>query len=87
MGKTCPPWNFQLNCLQPGTEIIVIGNPLQFARVANRGSLAGYSQSGDSYPYLVIEAMVYPGSSGSPVFNLSGYVVGVVFAVLRNSEP
>jgi len=86
-GEDLPTLELSVELLQPGAEILVIGNPLQFARVANRGRLAGYSQSGGSSPYLVIEAMVYPGSSGSPVFNLSGYVVGVVFAVLRNSEP
>jgi serine protease Do len=86
-GEDLPALELSAELLQPGAEILVIGNPLQFARVANRGKLAGYSQSGGSYPYLVIEAMVYPGSSGSPVFNHSGSVVGVVFAVLSNAEP
>lgn len=86
-GDNLPALELSLDPLQPGAEILVIGNPLQFARVANRGKLAGYIDSGATYPNLVIEAMVYPGSSGSPVFNLSGYVVGVVFAVLRNTEP
>jgi S1-C subfamily serine protease len=82
-----PALELSLDPLQPGAEILVIGNPLQFARVANRGKLAGYIESGTGYPNLLIEAMVYPGSSGSPVFNLSGDVVGVVFAVLRTNEP
>ena len=38
-------------------------------------------------PFLVIEALIYPGSSGSPVFNKQGKVVGVIFATLQSSDP
>ncbi len=69
-------------------EVLVIGNPLQFARVANKGMVVGYRENRHSdIPFLVVEAMVYPGSSGSPVFNEHGEVVGVIFATLRNSDP
>jgi serine protease Do len=72
----------------PGEEILVIGNPLQFARIANRGILAGYRENyGRENPFLIVEALIYPGSSGSPVFNEQGEVIGVVFATLRNSDP
>ncbi len=72
----------------PDQEVLVIGNPLQFARVANKGKVIGYRENRSSdLPYLVIEALIYPGSSGSPLFNEQGDVVGVVFATLRSSEP
>lgn len=72
----------------PGEELLVIGNPLQFARIANKGVLVGYrDNSGREMPFLVIEALIYPGSSGSPVFNKQGKVVGVIFATLQSSDP
>jgi len=73
---------------QVGEELLVIGNPLQFTRLANRGELAGLrGQAGLEDPLLVIRAQLYPGSSGSPVFNEQGAVCGVVFAVARGAEP
>lgn len=72
----------------PGEEVLVIGNPLQFVRIANMGTLAGYRENrGRELPLLVVEALIYPGSSGSPVFNDRGEVIGVIFATLRDSEP
>jgi serine protease Do len=72
----------------PGEDVLVIGNPLQFARIANRGKVAGYRQvAGRETLYLVIEAMIYPGSSGSPVMNAEGEVGGIIFATLRNRDP
>ncbi len=72
----------------PDQEVLIIGNPLQFARVANRGEIVGYRNNPQSdIPLVVVEAMIYPGSSGSPVFNELGEVVGVIYAALRNSEP
>ncbi len=71
----------------PGQEILIIGNPLQFARIANKGSVVGYRENRHSdIPFLVVEALIYPGSSGSPVFNEQGEVVGVIFATLRNNS-
>ncbi len=72
----------------PGEDVLVIGNPLQFARIANMGTLVGYREiRGRDTPLLVVEALIYPGSSGSPVFNEHGEVVGVIYATLRNSDP
>jgi len=71
-----------------GSELLVIGNPLQFARIANRGLLVDYHENpARELPFLVVEAAIYPGSSGSPLFNEYGEVVGVVFATLRSRDP
>lgn len=74
--------------INPGEEVIVIGNPMQFARIANKGLMAGYLYHGSrEIPLLVVEAMIYPGSSGSPLFNEQGEVVGIVFATLPDGDP
>ena len=74
--------------LTVGEEVLVIGNPLQFARIANRGKVIAYRQAyGRELPHLVIEAMIYPGSSGSPVFNGRGEVGAIVFATLASQDP
>lgn len=73
---------------KPGDELLVIGNPLQFARIANRGVLAGYvSNRNRDIPLLLIEALIYPGSSGSPLFNEQGEVAGVIFATIESRDP
>ncbi len=71
-----------------GEELILIGNPLQFTRIANKGALIGHRHTGkDDLPLLVLSANIYPGSSGSPVFNSNGEVAGVVFAIVRSEDP
>ncbi len=88
-GEDLPDVQLSEQPAQPGDELLVIGNPLQFSRVANKGQMIGYSEhpTGHRVPYLVIQAAIYPGSSGSPLFNDQGEVVGVIFATLRSSDP
>lgn len=68
-------------------DITFIGNPLAFSGIANEGTLAGAIQLSD-WPIEVqqIDAPVYKGNSGSPVFNTNGDVIGVVFATLNNES-
>ncbi|WP_069364986.1 S1 family peptidase [Salisediminibacterium beveridgei] len=62
-------------------EIVFIGNPLFFNFIANRGQLIGLlEQSNRENAPLMLDAPVYRGSSGSPVFNASGEVIAVVYA-------
>lgn len=71
-----------------GEELFLIGNPLQYVRLASRGVLLGYRENPHGgEPYLVVEAPVYPGSSGSPLLNDRGEVAGVIFATLGGDEP
>ncbi len=72
----------------PGEEVLVIGNPLGFSRVAALGSIEGYRQfnGGMGQRVMEISAPIHPGSSGSPVFDHHGEVVGVVFATYLVEE-
>ncbi len=60
---------------EPDDEVLVIGNPMQHRRVAMEGSVVEISHG-----RMIIDAPVYPGHSGSPVFNPDGEVVGVLYA-------
>jgi serine protease Do len=64
-----------------GESVYVIGNPLFFTRIVNKGSIVGSTQlDGWDRPVLLIDAPVFGGNSGSPVINEEGDVVAVVFA-------
>lgn len=64
-----------------GEKIYVIGNPLAFSQIANKGEMIGLRAVNDiRVPVLSITAPVYRGNSGSPVIDNEGKVVGVIFA-------
>lgn len=66
---------------QAGETVYIIGNPLFFNRIVNKGSIVGLTQlAGWEQPVMTIDAAVFKGNSGSPVINEAGDVVGVVFA-------
>ena len=68
-------------------EVTIIGNPLGFSKIAVHGRIEGLANVNNiTKPVMVIEAPIYSGSSGSPVFNQNGNVIGVVFATLRDSQ-
>lgn len=64
--------------------VYIIGNPLLFRFIANEGQVIGTIQLQEwDQPVLVIDAPIYKGNSGSPVINMDGKVIGVVFATTR----
>lgn len=73
-----------------GTHVYVIGNPLGYTFTTTSGTIRGYGTATDAagQPMFVmeIEAPIYVGSSGSPVFDTQGRVVGVVFAQLATDR-
>lgn len=68
-------------------SIYFIGNPLQFNGIANQGTMLGYIRLQDrEKQVLMIDAPVYHGSSGSPVINDQGKVIGVIFATMNHEQ-
>lgn len=65
----------------PDEPVYFIGNPLGFHGIANKGTIIDYTrlQNWDE-DVIMMKAPVYRGSSGSPVINGDGEVIGVVFA-------
>ncbi|WP_394232259.1 S1C family serine protease [Niallia oryzisoli] len=58
-------------------HIYVIGNPLFHNQIANEGDIL---EGSDNNQLLMISAPIYKGNSGSPVIDLDGEVIGVVYA-------
>lgn len=60
-----------------GDEIFVVGNPLGFSRCLVRGNIS-ISGNEKGVDYFFIAASSRPGTSGGPVFNKDGMLLGVV---------
>lgn len=65
------------NNVKVGERVTVIGNPDGFANTISDGLLSQIRDSGGGYTLHQISAPISPGSSGSPVFNEKGEVIGV----------
>lgn len=65
----------------PGEFIIVIGNPLgHFESSVTTGVISAVREIDHGRRFLQLDAAISPGSSGSPVFNVKGEVIGVAVA-------
>jgi serine protease Do len=67
-----------------GDRVFVIGNPCGMDNSISDGIISGLRRFSGTGEVLQITAPVSPGSSGSPVFNKDGKVIGVVRGSLNN---
>ncbi len=65
-----------------GEEIVVIGTPKGLVNTVSNGIISSIRE-GD---ILQISAPISKGSSGSPVFNMRGQVIGMVFGILEAGQ-
>ena len=63
-----------------GQVVTIIGNPRGFQRISSRGEVESYFKIATDLPIFSINANIAPGSSGSPVLDDSGQVVGIIYA-------
>ena len=83
-GLTAPPlWLDTARRLSVGDDIFVAGNPEGLEGTVTRGIVSGVRSEGG---LLQIDAPVSPGSSGGPVVDTYGSVVGVTVSSIREGQ-
>src|SRR5713226_10638697 len=64
--------------IQVGEEVVAIGNPLSLESTVSNGIISGLRTSKEQGgKFLQTTAPISPGSSGGPLFNMRGDVVGI----------
>lgn len=69
-----------------GESLITIGNPMNLEGTVTDGILSAIRNDQDLGDILQISAPLWEGSSGSPVLNTQGQVIGVVCRKMKNTE-
>lgn len=73
--------------LQVGEEIVAIGTPLSLESTVSSGIISGIRTiEEEGGKFLQITAPISPGSSGGPLFNMAGEVVGITTLYIKNGE-
>lgn len=73
--------------LQVGEEVVAIGNPLSLESTVSNGIVSGIrTVEKEGGKFLQITTPISPGSSGGPLFNMAGEVVGITTLYLRGGE-
>jgi S1-C subfamily serine protease len=68
------------NRLQVGQKVVAIGNPLGLESTVSDGLISSVREVSKNVSLLQVSVPLSPGSSGGPLFNLDGEVVGVTTA-------
>ena len=73
--------------LQVGEDVVAIGNPLSLESTVSNGIVSGIrtvEEKGGKF--LQVTTPISPGSSGGPLFNMAGEVVGITTLYLEGGE-
>ena len=80
------PLEIELSKPEEGERVLVIGNPLGLEGTISDGLVSAVREVANFGTIIQITAPVSPGSSGSPVINLRGQVVGIATLQLSKGE-
>ena len=73
--------------VQVGEDVVAIGNPLSLESTVSNGIVSGIrAVQEEGGKYLQITAPISPGSSGGPLFNMAGEVIGITTMYLKGGE-
>lgn len=66
-----------------GEDVVVIGSPLGLETTVSHGIISSIRGSDE---VLQLTAPISPGSSGSPVFNMKGEVIGIATLIIQSGQ-
>jgi len=73
--------------VQIGEEVVAIGSPLSLESTVSNGIVSGIRTADElGGKFLQITAPISPGSSGRPLFNMAGKVVGITTMHIKSGE-
>jgi hypothetical protein len=72
--------------LEVGEEVVAIGNPLSLESTVSNGIVSAIRTEDKEGKFLQITAPISPGSSGGPLFNMAGKVVGITTSHIKGGE-
>lgn len=72
--------------VRPGDTVLAIGHPLGLEDTVSDGLISAVRHVHTDFDVLQISAPIAPGSSGGPIFNAQGQVIGVVTAFLKSGQ-
>jgi S1-C subfamily serine protease len=70
-----------------GEDVVAIGNPLSLESTVSNGIVSGIrTAEEEGGKFLQVTVPISPGSSGGPLFNMQGEVVGITTLYLKGGE-
>jgi hypothetical protein len=73
--------------VQVGEEVVAIGSPLSLESTVSNGIVSGIRTAEDlGGRFLQVTAPISPGSSGGPLFNMTGEVIGITTLYIKGGE-
>ena len=85
-GRKMPFLKLAKTTPRKGEEIMVLGNPKGLESTVTRGIVSAIRPQNNADDLLQIDAAISPGSSGSPVLNMHGEVVGIATKKVLDCE-
>ncbi len=74
------------NAMHPGDPVVAIGHPLGLEDTVSNGLVSARRDVGEGFEVLQVSAPIAPGSSGGPLINEHGEVIGIATAVLDGGQ-
>ena len=84
--KIFPYLNLSNYLPEKGEDILVVGNPKGLENTVTRGIVSSIRSYHGNSDIIQIDAAISPGSSGSPVVNMRGEVIGIATMKIEECE-